>query len=104
MGSVGFWEIVFLVVLGLLVFGPEKLPGMAAKLGRTLGALRTEASGALDELKRAAEIDDLRGVADDLRRTGTDLRRTGSELGAYASAGAIPDAPSGPPPFDPDAT
>lgn len=116
MGSIGFWEVVFLVVLALLVFGPEKLPGIAATVGRTLGSLRREASGALDELKRAAEIDELRGVADELRSAGGELRRTGSELRrtgaevtgattvAAAAARGQETVPAGPPPFDPDAT
>lgn len=110
MGSLGFGEIAFLVILALLIFGPDKLPGMASNIGRTVGALRREASSTIDELKRAAELDELRGVADDLRGAGNELRNTGAELrGAFAPGAAAASqrpaaTPAGPPPFDPDAT
>lgn len=109
MGSIGFGELAFLVVLALLVFGPDKLPGIANTVGKAIGAVRREASGTLDELKRAAELDEFRGVADELRGTRDDLRRGLSSRGAAfpasaATARAQSAAVAGPAPFDPDAT
>lgn len=109
MGSIGFGELAFLVVLALLVFGPDKLPGIANTVGKAIGAVRREASGTLDELKRAAEFDEFRGVADELRGTRDDLRRGLSASGAgfpasAATARAQSAAVAGPAPFDPDAT
>lgn len=119
----GFPEIVTLAVLALLIFGPDRLPGMARNAGRMIARFKSEASSTLDELKRAAEIDELRGVADELRSTGRelsttgrDLRSTGSEVAQAATlttgAGArdrnaadrSASSPEVPPPFDPDAT
>ena len=34
MFDVGFWEIVLIFGLGLMILGPEKLPRVAAQLGR----------------------------------------------------------------------
>lgn len=34
MFEVGFWELALLFALGLVVLGPEKLPRVAAQLGR----------------------------------------------------------------------
>lgn len=105
----GFGEVVALAVLALLIFGPERLPGMARSAGRALSRLRQEASATLDELKRTAELDELRDVADELRSTGSELRRTAALTGPIASS-ARPAEPAGPtaeadvPPFDPDAT
>lgn len=109
MGSIGFWELVFLVLIALLVFGPDKLPGMANSVGKAIGALRREASGTLDELKRAAELEDFRGVAGEIRDVRSELRRGFSGLGAAApvtaaAAGEQAPVPTGPAPFDPDAT
>ena len=109
MGSIGFWELVFLVLIALLVFGPDKLPGMANSVGKAIGALRREASGTLDELKRAAELEDFRGVAGEIRDVRSELRRGFSGLGASApvtaaAAGEQAPVPAGPAPFDPDAT
>lgn len=109
MGSIGFWELVFLVLIALLVFGPDKLPGMANSVGKAIGALRREASGTLDELKRAAELEDFRGVAGEIRDVRAELRRGLGGLGAAAPVTAAAAAeqravPTGPAPFDPDAT
>lgn len=109
MGSIGFWELVFLVLIALLVFGPEKLPGMANSIGKAIGALRREASGTLDELKRAAEFEEFRGVAGEVRGVRSELRRgltgLGTGAGVTASGGREQAAAlTGPAPFDPDAT
>jgi len=111
----GFTELVFLAILALFVFGPERLPQVARQVGQTIGSFRREAAGTLDELKRAAELDgmdDLRGVADEFRGATQDLRRSSDLTGPLASAdGAAGSRPArstvraeGPPPFDPEAT
>jgi sec-independent protein translocase protein TatB len=38
-------------MIGLFVFGPERLPGIAADAGRTLRKVRTYLKGMTDELK-----------------------------------------------------
>jgi TatA/E family protein of Tat protein translocase len=48
MGSLGFSEIAFIVVIALLLFGPKKLP----EIGRTVGRGMAEFRRATDELKR----------------------------------------------------
>lgn len=114
----GFWEILVLGVLALLIFGPDRLPGMARNAGRMVARFKREASSTLEELKRAADLDELRGVADelrsagsDLRSTGTDLQRAGADIKRSASLSGSPpavgsgDEPADPaPPYDPDAT
>ena len=59
--SLGWPEISVLVVLGLFVFGPERLPGMAAEAGRALRRIRQYAKGMTDELKAelGPEVGDL---------------------------------------------
>ena len=49
--SLGWGELVVLVVLGLFVFGPERLPGMAAEAGKTLRKVRRYVKGMTDDLK-----------------------------------------------------
>ena len=50
-GGLGWPEAAVLLLLGLFVFGPERLPGIAADAGRTLRRLRTYLKGMSDELK-----------------------------------------------------
>lgn len=49
--SLGWGELVVLLVLALFVFGPERLPGMAAEAGRTLRKVRLYVKGVTDDLK-----------------------------------------------------
>lgn len=48
--SLGWPELAVLLVVGLFVIGPERLPSAAAQLGRTLRSLRTYARGLRDDL------------------------------------------------------
>ncbi len=41
MFDIGFWELVTLFVVALLILGPEKLPRVANTLGRWVGQGRT---------------------------------------------------------------
>lgn len=50
-GSLGFAEILFILVLALLVFGPRRLP----EVGRTLGKTLREFRRATSDLKRSVE-------------------------------------------------
>ena len=49
--NVGWGEIAFLVVLALFVFGPERLPKVAADAGRMLRQVRAMAQNATADLK-----------------------------------------------------
>ncbi|GGK68977.1 Sec-independent protein translocase subunit TatB [Planomonospora sp. ID91781] len=51
MFGLGWFEVAALVVIALLVFGPEKLPQAAAQAGRTLRNLRRMANNAKDDLR-----------------------------------------------------
>lgn len=49
MPQIGPLEILIVGVLALMVFGPEKLPGMARSVGKTLNQLKKMASEAKSE-------------------------------------------------------
>ena len=115
MNAPGFWEWIFLAMLALLLFGPERLPKIAQSAGQMIAKLKREAAGTIDELKAAADLDEFTGVARDLRETTQDLRR-GMDLTAplpennpadkprtaTMPTAAAAEEPVGPPPFDPD--
>ena len=64
MFGVSGFEFVILAVLALLVFGPEKLPSIAADAGKMIRQLRKMAQDAKEEVSGAfPELDDL-GLAD----------------------------------------
>ena len=59
MFNVGLGEIVAIVLVALLLFGPERLPEMARQAGRWLGRLRLTTQDALDQLKDETDLKDL---------------------------------------------
>jgi sec-independent protein translocase protein TatB len=59
MFNVGLGEIVMIVLVTLLLFGPERLPDMARQVGRFLGRLRLTTQDALDQLKDETDLKDL---------------------------------------------
>lgn len=40
MSGIGFWELIILFLIGLIVLGPERLPRVASQLGSWLGQAR----------------------------------------------------------------
>lgn len=66
MFDIGLGEILILGVLGLLVFGPERLPRAAADAARTLRNVRAMASNARKDLADSAGVD-LSGAQETLR-------------------------------------
>ncbi len=50
-GGLGWPEAAVLLLLGLFVFGPERLPTIAQEAGRTLRKLRVYLKGMSEELK-----------------------------------------------------
>ncbi len=117
MNAPGFWEIIFLAILALVIFGPERLPGVARNVGKMIGQFKREATSTLDELKRSADYEDFKGVTQEFRTASAELKSTTADLkrsttlsGPVASEArpTTEQKPSvvaqGPPPFDPDAT
>lgn len=62
-------EVVFLLLAGLVVLGPERLPGVIRGIGRTYGELRRMARGFEAEMRGTFDepIRDLRDTARDIR-------------------------------------
>jgi sec-independent protein translocase protein TatB len=106
--TLGWPEIAVLVVLGLFIFGPERLPGMAADAGRALRKVRQFAKGLSEDLKAelGPEMGDLdlaslnpkTFVRKHLLEDDDDVAATAPRLTVR------PLHPSEPAPFDPDTT
>ena len=104
LGGLGWPETAVLLLLGLFLFGPERLPGMAADAGRFLRQVRRWVQDMSDELKaEMPEVGDLdlrslhpreivrRNLFEDLDDEVAPARRTAL-------------APGERPPWDPDTT
>lgn len=67
--SIGWGEILVLVVVGLFVLGPERLPDAAAWLGRTIRQVREYATNAREQLRSevGSDFDELQKPLQELR-------------------------------------
>jgi sec-independent protein translocase protein TatB len=63
-------ELVFLLLLALIVLGPEKLPEAVRKFGKTYGDVKKMSSGFQNELRSALDepMREMRETADALRK------------------------------------
>lgn len=72
MFEVGFQEIILIALLALIVLGPEKLPKLAAQLGRWTGRARSMARNLRQQLEQEVSYDELlkqkQAAEDALRR------------------------------------
>ena len=110
MFDIGLGEIALVAVIGLLVFGPERLPRAAADAARWLKQIRVMASGARKDLADSAGID-LSDTMDTVKSLQEfhPRRIASSFLSDDKPDPAAGDKPAGPaagsrPAFDPDAT
>ena len=64
-GMAGWSEIVLVLALALILFGPKRLPEIAEAMGKSIRKFKTATKSATDEVKR--EIDDVsREIKDDV--------------------------------------
>lgn len=99
MGSIGASEILVILIVALLVLGPERLPEAARQVGRVLGEIRRIGGGLQADLRDAMDA------------PGHAFEDSGDDADAYlspqATAATTPRPPSpgvvvAPPPARPD--
>jgi sec-independent protein translocase protein TatB len=127
--NVGWGEMILLVVVGLVVLGPERLPGAIRWTTGSIRQAREYLSGATSQLREelGPEFDDLRQPLSELQKLrgmtpraaltkhlldGDDSWLTGEfdtspvkpQSGAMPQPAPVVPQPDGPVPFDVDAT
>lgn len=65
--NIGWAEFLILATIGLIVFGPERLPEMSAQLANFIKSMRSKASAATAELSNSADTKTVTDLAKDLR-------------------------------------
>jgi len=97
MFDVGFWELVILFGLGLMVLGPERLPKVAAKLGRWVGQARNMARHLSNQIRDEIEPFEsgLDSVNKTLRKDYSALRPEPGKTPAQSAETKAPEQESG---------
>ncbi len=62
MFEIGFWELVLIMVIALIVLGPERLPEVARTVGRWVGKARGMARSVKAEIDRELAAEELQRV------------------------------------------
>lgn len=81
MFDIGFLELILVSIVGLLVLGPERLPGAIRTVSLYVGKLRRSFSGLRAEIERELKADEIRqelhnqSILQDLRQTEQELRK-----------------------------
>ncbi len=66
-GSIGGFELLVLAAIGLLVFGPRRLPELGRSLGRTLTELRRAAGEMKATIEQEADLGEVKRTAADIK-------------------------------------
>ena len=109
--NIGWTEFLVIAMIGLIVFGPDRLPEMAAQFAKFIKTLRTKASEATAELSGSVDTKAVTDIAKDLRGL-TPRGMTTKAVTSVAGLAGLSDNPKSPasgpakvnPVFDPDAT
>ena len=62
MFDVGFWEIFLIMILALVVIGPERLPGAARTLGLWVGKSRRFIEGVKSDVEQEFDVSEFKRV------------------------------------------
>jgi Tat protein translocase TatB subunit len=103
-GSIGGAEILLILTLALLLFGPRRLPQIGKTLGGALAELRRASREFKTGLEREVELDQVRAARDGLAAAGRELTDSVKGVARVESPAPAPAAepPSNGAPTKPD--
>ncbi len=59
MFDIGFWELIFIAIIALLVLGPEKLPGAIRSISELISSVKQTANAVKSELNHELRVEEL---------------------------------------------
>jgi TatA/E family protein of Tat protein translocase len=80
-GSLGGAEIVMVLLLALLLFGPRKIPQIGRMIGKALSEFRKATNDFKMNLEREVDLSEVKEVREGLRATRKEISDTVGELG-----------------------
>ncbi len=103
MFDIGFWELVAIAIIALLIIGPERLPGFARDAGRLVRKIRNFVQSTKRELEKELELDRIDHLNDDIRQLDRLMKEAPDRFLRETGTSAEADTPKAPaPPQKPD--
>jgi sec-independent protein translocase protein TatB len=96
MFDVGFWELILIFGVGLMILGPERMPRVASQIGRWIGRARRTASSLRRQLEQ--EIASADAPPPPPRRKPTPVKPVNRPAPEKPEAGATDDGEPAPAP------
>jgi Tat protein translocase TatB subunit len=88
--GIGFPELLLILIIAMMVFGPRRLPEIAAKLGKFIGDLRNMSSGLMTEWQReiavATRLEELEKTRQEFDEIKEEIQHTRKNLAGEASS------------------
>lgn len=70
-GNIGLPEMIFIMVIALLVFGPKKLPEIGRTVGKAIREFKKSTDDIKDKFEEQIRAEEFKSIQDDLKK---DLR------------------------------
>ncbi|MDZ7829568.1 MAG: Sec-independent protein translocase protein TatB [Halofilum sp. (in: g-proteobacteria)] len=76
----GFWEMFFILLIGLLVVGPDRLPALATRVGNFVGRVKLKARRLSAQVQQELEAEHLKSLVDEQDQEIDSLRQEAKEV------------------------
>lgn len=70
----GFLEMLIVGIIALIVVGPERLPGVAAKAGKMVGKMKAFVANTREDIEKEIRSDEMRSMLDQQKEEISELR------------------------------
>jgi len=70
----GFLEMLIVGIIALIVVGPERLPGVAAKAGKMVGKMKAFVANTKEDIEKEIRADEMRSMLNEQKEEISELR------------------------------
>jgi len=79
-GNIGFPELLIILAIALLIFGPKKLPEISKSIGRAVREFRRASDDIKDKIEQEIQASEFKEIKEDLKKDlSQDLYKDGVE-------------------------
>jgi TatA/E family protein of Tat protein translocase len=67
-GNIGFPELLIILAIALLIFGPKKLPEVGRSIGRALREFRKTSDEIKEKIEEEIQVDEFRDIKEEFKK------------------------------------